>query len=141
MAAKVFAVLAVLVASGALVAAQQKPKIEKVPIQQTSPVNGREMFVNYCASCHGLTGKGDGPAAKALTKAPADLTKINARNGGTFPQQRVSRFIQGADEVPAHGNRDMPVWGQLFKTLNPTNEAQALVRVNILTDYVKSIQQ
>ena len=62
--------------------------------------------------CHGKEGKGDGPAAKALTKAPADLTKLAASNNGMFPDVKVRRYIEGLDDVAAHGTRDMPMWGR-----------------------------
>jgi mono/diheme cytochrome c family protein len=99
------------------------------------------MFVSYCAVCHGTSGTGNGPAAVALKTAPADLTKIAARNKGTFPEVRVSRFIEGLDEVAAHGTRDMPIWGGLFRSLSPDNRMAADARVYNLTQYLKSIQQ
>lgn len=118
--------------------AQAQTKIKKVPIKPTSAVNAKQMFDTYCAVCHGKDGKGSGPAAKALTKAPADLTKISARNGGTFPEVHVRRFIEGLDEVPAHGTRDMPMWGGLFRSLNRDT---AQIRISALSQYLKSIQQ
>ena len=142
MARQVFAFLVVLMVWGALAVAQQKPRIEKGTIQPTSAANGKEMYVGYCAPCHGSAGKGDGPAAAALNKKPADLTKISARAGGTFPAVRVSRFIEGEDVVAAHGSRDMPMWGDLFKSLNTNNpSAESKVRVYNLTEYLRSIQQ
>ena len=96
------------------------------------------MFDTYCAVCHGKEGKGNGPAASALAKVPADLTRISARNGGTFPEVRVRRYIEGLDEVAAHGTRDMPMWGDLFRSLNRDT---AQIRVAALADYLKSLQQ
>lgn len=58
-------------------------------------VSGRALYLDYCASCHGPGGKGDGPAAEGLGKAPADLTGIAARNGGVFPMARVMSTIDG----------------------------------------------
>jgi mono/diheme cytochrome c family protein len=98
------------------------------------------MFREYCAACHGPEGKGNGPAAPALKTAPADLTRISARNGGTFPVAKVRRYIQGLDELPAHGNRDMPVWGQLFRGM-VGGEAAAQLRVQQLVEYLQKMQQ
>jgi len=36
--------------------------------------SGRQLFADNCVSCHGPEGHGDGPAAKDLRPAPADLT-------------------------------------------------------------------
>lgn len=118
--------------------AQTPPVIKKAPANQTSPTSGKQMFMEYCAVCHGKEGKGDGPAAPALKKAPADLSTLSARNGGKFPDIRVARYIEGQDEVTAHGSRDMPVWGAVFHSIGDT--AATALRVSNLTDYVKSLQ-
>lgn len=121
--------------AGAAVAqpAIKQGRITKVPISD-APL----MFNTYCAVCHGKEGQGNGPAAAALAKVPADLTRISARNGGTFPDVRVRRYIEGLDEVAAHGTRDMPMWGGLFNALSRDT---ARLRVAALADYVKSLQQ
>ncbi len=119
-------------------AAVAQPKIEKGPIKPVAVSDAPLMFNTYCAVCHGKEGKGNGPAAAALTKVPADLTRISARNGGKFPDVRVRRYIEGLDEVAAHGTRDMPMWGGLFNALSRDT---AQLRVAALADYVKSLQQ
>jgi mono/diheme cytochrome c family protein len=127
--------VAVLAFLGAAASAQ---KIEKAPIKNTDPTDGATMYNSYCATCHGVAGVGDGPAAKALAKAPADLTRLSARNGGQFPDTKVKRYIEGLDEVPAHGSRDMPMWGPLFRSLNRDT---APLRVQALADFLRSIQK
>jgi len=112
-------------------------KIEQAPIKNVNASDAKGMFDSYCAVCHGKGGKGNGPAASALTKVPADLTKISARNKGAFPETRVRRYIQGADEVAAHGSRDMPMWGPLFNSLSRDT---AELRVAALADYIKGMQ-
>lgn len=113
--------------------------IQKVPPKSTNPSSGKAMFIEYCASCHGESGTGNGPAASALKKAPADLTQLSAHNGGKFPDAKVSRFIKGDDVVAAHGSRDMPVWGDVFRSMS-TDSSVVVQRVYNLTNYVKSIQ-
>ncbi|TIU18423.1 MAG: cytochrome c [Mesorhizobium sp.] len=76
--------------------------------------NGKAEYMNSCAVCHGLEGKGDGPLGDELLKRPSDLTRLSRRNGGEFPYWRVFAVIDGRGMVPAHGNRDMPVWGRQF---------------------------
>ena len=128
--------ISTLVLFGGLAYAQTTVKRE--PIRPTSAGNPQQMFDSYCAVCHGKDGKGNGPAASALKKQPADLTRISARNGGAFPATHVQRFIEGLDEVPAHGSRDMPMWGDLFRALDRDT---AQMRIAGLTDYLKSLQQ
>lgn len=130
----VLALTILAVASGAAYAQE----IKQVPMKRTQASDGPAMYNSYCASCHGLAGLGDGPAAVALTKAPADLTRISARNGGTFPETRVRRYIEGADEISAHGTRDMPVWGTLFRAMERDTVP---LRIQALADFLKSIQK
>jgi mono/diheme cytochrome c family protein len=117
--------------------AQAQPQVEKKPIKPVPASDAAGMFQSYCAVCHGKEGKGNGPAASALSKAPADLTRIAARNGGTFPDVRVKRYIEGLDEVAAYGTRAMPMWGDLFRSLSRDT---AQIRVQELSDYLKSMQ-
>jgi len=119
-------------------AANAQTTVQNRPIKPTSVTNAKQMFDAYSAVCHGRDGKGDGPAATALTKVPADLTKISARNGGAFPDVHVRRFIEGLDEVPAHGTRVMPMWGELFRSLGHDT---AQLRIAALANYLKSMQQ
>jgi mono/diheme cytochrome c family protein len=101
---------------------------------------GAETYAAHCASCHGGEGKGDGPTAPALRQKPADLTTIARRRGGTFPRTEMADFILGRGKrIGAHGTRDMPVWGPLFKDLNPF-DSRVDVRVERLLDYIQSLQ-
>jgi len=123
----------------AAVAADQPTKtIKSVPARDTQTLDGKTMFKEYCAVCHGEDGKGNGPAADALKKAPADLTQVARKSGGTFPEIKVQRMITGADEVAAHGSRAMPIWGNIFRSLS--NQEGETLRVNALMKYVESLQ-
>ena len=78
-------------------------------------IQGPALYEAYCAVCHGRDGKGGGPMAKRLKVAPADLTRVAARNGGKFPLARIQRIISGEEPGTAgHGTRAMPVWGPIF---------------------------
>ncbi|MEM0946131.1 MAG: cytochrome c [Pseudomonadota bacterium] len=83
------------------------------PSSAQDPSEGADLFVSYCATCHGLEARGDGPMAPILTILPADLSRISERNGGAFPTLRVARQIDGRDPLLAHGGQ-MPVFGNLF---------------------------
>jgi mono/diheme cytochrome c family protein len=132
----VFIALVTLAVSAGSAFAQAK--IEQAPIKNVSAADAKGMFDSYCAVCHGKEGIGNGPAAKSLAKVPADLTKISARNKGAFPDVKVRRYIEGLDEVAAHGSRDMPMWGTLFNSLNRDT---AQLRVAALSDYIKGMQK
>src|SRR5262252_6830879 len=94
-----------------------KPEIKHVPAAYTDPSSGKGMYNAYCASCHGVGGRGDGPAAPALKTAPTNLTLLTAKNGGTSPSAHVAAVIQGDAMTPAHGSKDMPVWGPIFQSM------------------------
>ncbi len=72
------------------------------------------VFVRYCNACHGMEGRGNGPAATALQPPPADLTRIAQRRDGLFPVAEVTAVIDGRTIIPAHGSREMPIWGERF---------------------------
>jgi mono/diheme cytochrome c family protein len=134
------ALLAILFAGLAVMLhGQQKPVIKTVPPAPTSPAEGGQMFKTYCAACHGLDAKGNGPAVPALKKVPGDLTLLSKNNGGKFPELRVFNAIRGEAGVTAHGSKDMPVWGEVFKELDRATGVSSL-RLRNLTMYLQSIQ-
>ena len=121
-------------------AAATAQKVTKIPASQTSAASGQEMYRSYCASCHGLEGKGNGPAMPALKIPPTDLTQLARRNGGRYPEMQVFNTIAGDGDVPSHGSKDMPVWGPLFSRLNESDAPKARLRIRNLTKYIESIQ-
>ena len=75
---------------------------------------GRQVFREYCVTCHGMEGRGDGPMTQVLTINPPDLTRLTADNKGIFPVSRVVARIDGRMPVLGHGG-PMPVFGDLFE--------------------------
>jgi mono/diheme cytochrome c family protein len=116
----------------------QQKKMEKAPITHSNPASGREMYMDYCAACHGATGKGDGPAVEFLKTPPQDLTTMAERNNGKFPADHFAALLRFGTESRAHGTSDMPIWGPLF-----TKHGKDIVELRIanLRSYVESIQQ
>lgn len=108
---------------------------------------GEAEYLNSCAVCHGLDGKGDGPLGDVLLKRPADLTHLSERNGGAFPYSRVFATIDGRYPVPSHGEREMPVWGRQFleqdETLYGPNGGEVVTteRIHNLAGYIETLQQ
>jgi len=132
-----------LVAFGVAVSAQDKPEkeIKHIPIKSTSPASGVDMYQTYCAVCHGKDGRGEGPAASALKVPPTDLTLLAQKNGGKYPSMKVVTTIRGEEPLPAHGSKDMPIWGKLFWSLSGGHEAQVQQRVSNLNSYIESLQK
>ena len=123
------------VASAAEDGGQQTPSV------LIESLAGRDNFERYCASCHGVDARGEGPVAPALRVAPADLTALARKNGGTFPRERVLAFISGTGPavVSAHGSADMPVWGPIFKALDPS-DVRVRLRLDNVVRHVESLQ-
>ncbi|HTX37898.1 MAG TPA: cytochrome c [Bryobacteraceae bacterium] len=113
--------------------------VKPVPAHPTTAIDGKVLYREYCAACHGADGKGAGPAAVALKKAPTDLTHIARANNGSFPEERMLRILQGEDSVTAHGSGAMPVWGTVFNNMSPSIE-MAQLRVHALLSYLEKIQ-
>ena len=139
---KIILMLAAVVAFALAVGAQDQPKkeIKHVPIKPTSAASGSEMYMTYCAVCHGKDGKGSGPAAEALKTPPTDLTMLAKNSGGKYPSMKVSAAIRGEAALPAHGSAEMPVWGKLFHSMSGGHDAEVQQRVANLNQYVESLQ-
>ena len=104
-------------------------------------LTGHDSFEFYCASCHGSTGKGDGPVASSLKTSPANLTLLTRRNGGTFPRQLVVSLVTGAEPglTAAHGPSEMPVWGPVFRFLDPS-DVRVKRRIENIVAYIETLQ-
>ena len=118
--------------------AQDKVEVVKVPISPTSPSSGKEMFTHYCASCHGLSGKGDGPAAVSFKKAPRDLTLLAKDNGGKYPAFHVAATLS-LEQCCVHGSKVMPVWGPILSSVS-RSPGEVQQRVSNLVKYIETLQ-
>jgi mono/diheme cytochrome c family protein len=102
---------------------------------------GRDLFLRYCASCHGASGQGNGPIAPQLRRVPADVTRYALENGGKVPTARLHRLIDGRD-VGSHGTFEMPVWGDAFKSTDGgLTPEQVRDRIAALVSHIESIQR
>jgi mono/diheme cytochrome c family protein len=108
--------------------------------QLISSVEGPALYKAYCAVCHGADARGGGPMAMSLRVAPADLTRIAARNGGVYPQMRIERIISGEEQVPGgHGTLSMPVWGPIFSQI-AWDQDLGRIRIHNLATYIGKLQ-
>lgn len=133
--------LALLLAGAALVAGL-------VPARAAEPGSpasaGEVWYRQYCASCHGMDGRGAGPAAQAFATAPTDLTTLGARHGTPLPEAKVAEYIDGQKMVVAHGRYDMPVWGRTLREELPAGLGNLPARrmmISLIVDYLATIQR
>jgi hypothetical protein len=133
--------MAVCVAASGPSSADQTTGPARPPLLIAS-MYGADLYRHYCAPCHGREGRGDGPAVAALKTAPPDLQTLARRRGGTFPTDEVVGLLQARGSTPlspAHGSREMPMWGPIFRALD-ASDTQADVRIMNLVDYLASRQ-
>lgn len=114
----------------------------KVRVAGNEPAgNGRQMYMNYCASCHGVDGRGSGPAASSLKTPPADLTRLSKSNKGRYPSDYVISVLQSGVSTPGHGTTDMPVWGSIFAQIDGGQRSLTkTLRISNLSGYLQTIQ-
>ncbi|MCP4935049.1 MAG: cytochrome c [bacterium] len=109
---------------------------------------GKREYMADCASCHGVTGKGDGAYVELLKNRPTDITTLSRINNGVFPFARVYEYVDGTREIKAHGSRDMPIWGQRYRIdaanyygdMDYDDESFVRSRILALTEYIYRLQ-
>ncbi len=123
----------------AVCAAAQDAKPVKTAPRLTTAISGKALFGQYCAVCHGVDGRGAGPAATALKQSPTDLTRLSRENKGEFPEANFMKMMNGELEVAAHCSSSMRIWGDEFRhTTSSPNVVQD--RLHSLLSYVESLQ-
>lgn len=135
------AAVAVLVVGGIkpmAVAGQRSGLVTPSPVIES--MYGPDLYRHYCATCHGHDARGKGPAAAALKVPPPDLTVLARRQNGVFPAVEVEAVIRSGTAVTAHGSGEMPVWGPIFRALDPS-DARVKARIASLVSHLQSIQQ
>ena len=115
---------------------------ERMPIA----ADGARLYMSYCASCHGEKGRGDGPMARAMTKAPKDLTLLSVRHGDRFPRAKVMSTVDGYARSNLSGP-GMPKFGELLSgDLVPYDSGDGVQtptprKLVALVEYLETIQQ
>jgi mono/diheme cytochrome c family protein len=134
-----------LIAAGTIFgsnSARGQSQIDQPPLPSTYVPSGKVMYKDYCASCHGIGAKGDGPLSTMLKAPPADLTTLAKRHGGAFPREYVAGVLRfGTGPTILHGKSDMPVWGPIFEYYDKNNERVVQQRIKNLSDYLASLQE
>ena len=113
--------------------------------EEVAELDGHVVFNNLCAVCHGVGGKGDGPAVSALECAVPDLTVLAANNDGVYPHNQMKKVIFGWHRGVECGPSRMPYWGEHFMYLRVPfngvpNRKYAWERAHTLSTHVESLQ-
>lgn len=113
-----------------------------IPVSRTSATNGKQKYVNYCAPCHGVDGRGQGPVAAALKKQPANLALMSKNNGGKFPSTHMMSVLEFGAVNSSHGTAEIPVWGPMLGEMDTTSAEPNVrfLRISNLSQYVQSLQ-
>ena len=106
---------------------------------------GERSYMQFCATCHGADGAGEGPLTQIISDKVPDLTQLSANNDGAFPMLDVIHVIDGRTGLRGHGG-PMPVYGALFdeEVKNPGPFGAVLYtrgRILSLAYYLESLQQ
>lgn len=110
---------------------------------QDSSFAGSELYANYCSACHGLVGEGDGPVAAVMQTNVPNLRTLSERSGGTFPRDAVRAYVDGRNLPVSHGDRQMPIWGNVFQWDEETStesESISVQRINAVVEFVETLQ-
>jgi mono/diheme cytochrome c family protein len=62
---------------------------------------GKAVYTAECETCHGASGKGDGPQAKDLEKNPGNLTKLQGQSPGAL----FWKVTEGRKPMPSLGQK------------------------------------
>jgi mono/diheme cytochrome c family protein len=135
--------LAAVIVAGVGYANQSVAKTVIIPVSKAPLNNGKQMYVNYCAPCHGVEGKGNGPAAAALKRQPTNLKALSRNNGGRFPSTHIASVLEFGAANPSHGTAEMPLWGPMLGSVDTaTNDANVRsLRISNLSRYLQSLQE
>lgn len=138
--ARQFGFALTLVANSLLIVSLSFADTETTPAPLSA---GKKLFNQYCSSCHGISGAGDGPVADSLGLKIPDLRMIASRRRGEFNRAELMAIVDGRTAVGAHGTKEMPVWGRKFSEefgSDQVAEEAAQGYVSAIVDYLKSIQ-
>jgi mono/diheme cytochrome c family protein len=132
-----------LVCQGSANAQTKNAHLKLVTIPVSQPDSGRLMYEAYCAACHGMDGRGTGPAAQYLRIPPPDLTTMSRRYNEQSVMVRVRAVLRFNTESKAHGTVDMPTWGPLFHSLSGSNRTDSVANLRMynLAQFVQSLQK
>ncbi len=105
---------------------------------------GQKLYLQYCSSCHGKDGRGNGTVTPYLKLKVPDLSLLKKNHKGIYPFNDVMTAIDGSRAVRGHGDRQMPVWGEVFRKeleKEKYTELTALLKAKVIAEYVATLQR
>jgi len=114
------------------------------PLWSAETDQGKQLYMQYCSSCHGKDGKGNRSMVAYLKIKVPDLTVLKKNNKGIYPLQKVMSSIDGSRKVRGHGDRQMPVWGEVFRKETEKEkygELTSLLKAKTIAEFVATLQR
>jgi mono/diheme cytochrome c family protein len=107
--------------------------------REAQALRGKVIFDEQCISCHGMNQIA--PTRTDLEKKAPDLALImERRRAKDFPIIEIAQIIDGRQWVKSHGDREMPVWGEVYDSLGMDKE-EIRGRKGELIAYLMSVQR
>ena len=102
---------------------------------------GPRLYFNHCAACHGDDGEGTGPVAASMRVTVPNLRSLAQRSGGAFPTDAVRAYVDGRNIPAAHGDRLMPIWGDVFLGADQSADDRTIRRrIAAVVDFISTLQ-
>ena len=102
---------------------------------------GARLYFNHCAACHGDDAEGTGPVAASMRVTVPNLRTLAQRNGGTFPVDTVRAYVDGRNIPASHGDRLMPIWGDVFRGADQEADDRTVRRrIAAIVDFISTLQ-
>lgn len=135
----------IVLMSAGLALSQASPAIDLLAADKAVVDAGHALYQRHCAECHGQNAQGGTVTRLGTTAEAPSLTGIAKRHGGVFPFWEMYEMVSGAELMPAHRGRTMPIWSdELSKTPKvKAADAKAIVRgrITAILGYLSSVQE
>jgi mono/diheme cytochrome c family protein len=118
--------------------------VSKTAVGAGETDQSKQLYLQYCSSCHGKDGRGNGSVSSYLKIKVPDLTSLKKNNRGIYPMDKVMSAIDGSRAVRGHGDRDMPVWGEIFRKETEGrkySELTSLIKTKVIAEYIATLQR
>jgi len=83
-------------------------------LERGDPGEGRVIYERFCLTCHGASGRGDGPTGKLLTPRPSDFSKHMPHHGGADWADYYFKIIKDGGQSVGRSPL-MVAWGGQLK--------------------------